>query len=479
MSKHLQLLCVAFVVAVWVTGTPAAESWPQFRGVNGSARSTDSAVLPNELSPNKNVIWKVELPPGHSSPTVFGNAIYVTAVRNERLVTMALDRGDGKVLWEAEAAHQGLEQIHRIGSHAQATCATDGERVVSFFGSSGLFCYEVSGKLLWSQPMGPFNNGFGAATSPILVDDWVILCQDHDTDSFLMAIDKRSGETVWKTDRSESPRNFCTPVIVEVDGKKQIVVAATLRVVGYDLASGQEVWTVRGIARAACSSPAIADDGTIYIASWAGGGEPGARIEVDPFADVIASKDVNGNETLERDELDKDGPIERRFTQVDRDNTDSITRDEYEYFRGLFESSRNVVVAIKPGGKGDVTQSRVTWEFTKFVPFIASPLYADGNVFLVKDGGILTAIDSQTGAAVKTKRLSATGAYYSSPVAGDGKVYLLNERGQLTVVTGESKWQVLSRADFGEDTYATPAIVGGQIFLRTTGHLYCFGLLKE
>ena len=267
-------------------------------------------------------------------------------------------------------------------------------------------------------------------------------------------------------------------MIVEVGGRKQIVVAGTLRVVGYDFATGKEVWTVRGIARAACSSPGIADDGTVFIASWAGGGEPGARIAVRPFAEVLAARDANGNGTLEADELEEGGPIHRRFTQVDRDNTNTITREEYEYFRGLFDKSRNVVVAIKPGGQGDVTQSHVAWEFTKFVPFIASPLYANGNVFLVKDGGILTTIDAKSGTPIKTKRLPATGAYYSSPVAGDGKAYLLNERGRLTVITAAGDWRVLSTSDFGEDTYATPAIVGGRIYLRTRGHLYCFGLSK-
>ena len=476
MSRCFQVLVVVLVVAAMTTKLPATESWPQFRGINGSARSTSSEQLPDELSPSVNVIWKVKCPPGHSSPAIFGKTIYLTAVRDEQLLTLALDRDNGRVRWEAEAPHEGLEEIHRIGSHAQATSATDGGRVVSFFGSCGLFCYDTSGKLLWKRPMGPFNNGFGAAISPILVDDWVILCQDHDTDSFLMAIDKQTGKTVWTTDRSEFPRNFCTPVIAEVDGKKQIVVAGTLRVVGYDAATGKEIWTVRGIARAACSSPGIAEDGTIYIASWAGGGEPGARIVVAPFAQEVALRDANENGTLELNELEEDGAIHRRFSQVDRDNTETITRQEYEYFRGLFKDSRNVVVAINPGGKGDVTQSRVTWEFRKFVPFIASPLYANGNVFLVKDGGILTSLDAKTGTPIKTKRLSATGAYYSSPVAGDGKVYLLNERGKLTVITDEGQWRVLSNADFGEDSYATPAIVDGKIYLRTTEHLYCFGL---
>lgn len=473
---RFHLPCCLLAILSAATAAPAEDSWPQFRGVNGAARSASARKLPTVLSPEENVLWKTPLPPGHSSPVVAGNHIYLTAVRDEKLFTIALDRASGKIIWQAEAAHGGLETIHRIGSHAQATPATDGERVVSFFGSCGLICYASDGRPLWNRPLGPFNNDFGAAISPLIVDDFVILCQDHDTDSFLIALDKRTGETIWKTDRGEFPRNYCTPVIVEVQGGKQIVVAATLRVVGYDLATGREQWTVRGIARAACSSPGLSEDGTVFIASYAGSGE---RIAVAPFQVVAQTRDTNKNGTLEESELEEQGPIQRRFSQVDRDKTGSITREEYEYFRGLFEKTRNVVVAIKPGGTGDVTQSRVVWEFTKFVPFIASPLCVEGTVFLMKDGGILTSVDALTGTAIKTKRLWANGAYYSSPVAGDGRVYLLNQKGELTVVSAAGDWEVLSKSSFGEEAYATPALVGGRIYLRTAGHLYCFGSAGE
>ncbi|MEO1997572.1 MAG: PQQ-binding-like beta-propeller repeat protein [Planctomycetaceae bacterium] len=452
-----------------------AEVWPQFRGPQGAARSDSPRKLPDRLGVDTRVVWKVALPPGHSSPVLSADHVYLTAVKDRQLVTLAVDRGTGTRLWEAVASYDKLEAIHRIGSHAQASPVTDGERVISFFGSCGLLCYDRQGQLLWRKPMGPFNNDFGAAISPLISGDRVILCQDHDTGSFLESIDKRTGRTIWRTDRSEFPRNYCTPVIVTVAGRKQIVVAATLRVVAYDFESGREVWTVRGIARAACCSPAIDRDGTLYIASYAGGGEPGARIRVPEFTEVATARDTNQNGTLEADELEEGGPIRRRFSQVDRDKTGTITRGEYEYFRKLFAKSRNVVVAITPGGHGDVTRSRVTWESTKFVPFIASPVAVNGHVFTVKDGGILTSFDAATGQPVLTKRLPATGNYYSAPVAGDGKLYLINERGQMTVVRALGTWSVISKSEFGESVYATPAIADGQIYVRTSGHLYCFG----
>jgi len=141
----------------------------------------------------------------------------------------------------------------------------------------------------------------------------------------------------------------------------------------------------------------------------------------------------------------------------------------------LFDKSRNVVIAVKPGGQGDVSDTNVLWTFEKFVPFCSSPLYYRGRLFTVKDGGILTSLDAKSGAALKTGRLPATGNYYASPVAGDGKVYILNERGALTVINDSGDWEVLHTADFGEDTYATPALLDGKIYLRTSKHLYCFG----
>lgn len=469
-------LPLALVICV-VTGLAAlparaADAWPQFRGPNSGGVAPGTASLPDEIGPQTNVAWKTALPPGHSSPVIDGTKIFLTAVADKKLVTIALDRATGRQLWQAEAPYETLEKIHGIGSYAQPSPATDGQRVVSLFGSSGLYCYDLDGRLLWRRAMGPFNNDFGAGSSPILVDDYVILCQDHDRDSFLMALDKRTGATVWRTDRAEFPRNYCTPVIWQAGGKQQIVVAATLRVVGYDFATGRELWTVRGISRMVCMTPVVGDDGVLYVAGWAGGGDPGERIQVGPFEEA-AVHDANRNGLLEEDELPT-GPIKQRFTQVDRDKSGGITREEYEFFRGLFDRGRNVILAIKPGGSGDITDTHVLWEHTRHVPFCASPLVYRGVVFTVKDGGILSAYDAHAGQVLKQGRLPATGEYYASPVAGDGKIYLVNSQGQATVVRAAGSWEVLHSADFGEETHATPAILGGRIYWRTASHLYCF-----
>lgn len=471
--KPVHLLCavVCFALPAFV----CAGDWPQFRGPAGRAVAVSSAALPAAVGPERNVIWKAELPPGHSSPVVVGNRVYVTGIRDKnRLVTIALDRVTGKIVWETEAQFEKLEEIHPSGSHATPSPTCDGERVVSFFGSAGLFCYDMAGKQLWNIPMGPFKNDFGSGTSPLIVDDRVILCQDHDTDSFLMSVDKQTGRVVWKIDRGEFPRNYCTPAIWTVNGKKQIVVAATLRIVAYDFDSGEEVWTVRGVARIVNMSPVVGADGNLYVACWSPGAEANDRINTPPFEEAVAESDANKNGSLSKDEL-ADGATKQRFTQIDRDKSGEITREEYESMRKVFQQARNVVMAIRPGGTGDISKSHVLWEYTRVIPYCPSPVVYGDQLYLIKNGGILTILDIKTGKALKEGRINATGDYYSSPVAGDGKVYLLSQRGKLTVLEAAEGWKELDSADFGEDAYATPALVDGRIYLRTAGHLYCFG----
>lgn len=453
---------------------PAFAQWPQFRGPAGRGIPAVEKPLPTEIGPDKNVLWKVAIPAGHASPVIAGEQIYLAAVRNEKLLTIALDRATGKTLWEKEAAHEKLEKVHRIGSHAQSTSATDGERVVSFFGSSGLWCYRTNGELMWSHRMGPFNNDFGAGSSPIIVGNRVILGQDHDTNSFLAAFDKETGRELWRVDRGEFPRGYSTPCVWEVNGKTQLVVCGAIRVIGYDLETGKPVWTARGISRMACATPSIGDDGLLYVSGWSAGGDPGERVALEPFDKFMAAADKNGNATLEADET-PDGPLKTRFSQCDRDKSGSITRLEYEEYRGLFEQSQNVILCIRPGGSGDISETHIVWRQPKQVPFCASPLIYQGKMYTVKDGGIFASLNLASGRALKATRLTATDDYYASPVAGDGKIFLFNEEGKASVISAGEAWQVLSTAEFNEAVYATPAIVDGRIYVRTTGQLYCLG----
>lgn len=283
-------LILATIYLLFATAAIAGD-WPQFRGPNATGIPSDDLPLPDEVGPDKNVVWKTELPPGHSSPIIAGDRIYLTAVTDDKqLLTIGMDRASGRLLWQQAAPYEMPEVIHGTGSLAQPTPASDGELVVSFFGSSGLLAYDKEGKLLWSKRLGPYKNDFGAGSSPILVGDKVILCQDHDLDSHIVAYDKRTGEELWKTDRPAAHRNYCTPVVWDHNGLETVVVAGTLQVTAYDVTTGKEQWSIGGISRAVCMTPVVAKD-RLYAAGWSAGGEEGERIKVEAFDKVAPSID--------------------------------------------------------------------------------------------------------------------------------------------------------------------------------------------
>ena len=450
-------------------------SWPQFRGHNSNGLALEATKrLPTKIGPEGGFVWKTKLPAGHSSPVIAGGKVFLTAVRESKLVTFCLDQKTGMILWENTAPLRELEEIHSIGSYAQCSPVTDGNVVLSLFGSSGLYCYDVNGKELWNVPMGPFVNEFGAGNSPLLVDGKVIVVQDHDADSFIQAFDVQTGDSVWKTDRSEFPRNYCSPVVWEYGGKKHLVVAATLRTVGYDAENGKEVWTVQGLSRSVCTTPVVGSNNHLYVAGWAAGGDTDSRIVLPEWGTAISQWDKDNSGTIEKDEL-PDGPIKPRFPQFDRDRTNKITQAEYTWYRGVFEKAENRVFCVKPGGKGDISTSHVTWQFRRYLPFCSSPLFVNGYVFTVKNGGIVTSLNAATGEDLKTARVEGTGNYYASAVAGDNKIYLADQKGVVSVISSFAEWTELHTVEFGDEIYATPAIVDGKIYLRTNGHLYCFG----
>jgi len=459
-----------------LAASPArSEEWPQFRGPLAAGVSHSPLSLPVAVGPDSHVVWKTKLPPGHSSPVISRGRVFLTAAEGETLETIGLDQETGRILWRAAAPHDSLEKIHRTGSLAQSSPATDGEIVVAFFGSSGLYAYDRDGKPLWSHRMGPFKNDFGAGSSPIIEGDRVILVQDHDTDSFIAAFDKRTGKEIWRADRSEFLRNYSTPIIWTVGDQKQIVVAATLRIVGYDLATGEEAWSVAGVSRIVNMTPVIGPDNTLYAACWSPGSTGEERAPPLPVDELFAA-DADKNGTIEESEFPEHA-LKRRFTQLDRDKDTHISRAEYEAVVRTHEAGRNVVLAIAPGGRGDITKTHVRWEYGKTIPYCPSPLYVNGALLMVKDGGILTVLDAASGKQLKQARLSATGNYYASPVTGDGKIYLLSQDGELTVLSADRSFETLHSVALEGDGHATPAIADGRLYVRAGDRLFCFGNL--
>lgn len=214
----------------------------------------------------------------------------------------------------------------------------------------------------------------------------------------------------------------------------------------------------------------------LYLAIWAPGGDAGAsdRIAPIPWAEALARDDKNGDGAFQSNEPG-DPQIRQRFTQIDRDKDGRIDEREYTSMRKVFEDSNNVAMRIKPGCVGDATETHVAWKQEKNIPYVPSSIVYRGFMFMSRNGGVVTALDAETGKIAKQARVEARGDYFSSPVAGDGKVYLLSEAGELTVISAEGEWKELHHAAFEEETFATPAIVGGRIYLRTAAAVYCFG----
>ncbi len=253
----------AWSAKVFSVAVLTAANWPGFRGPNGSGVGETSA-LPLEFGPAKNVIWKTDLPAGKSSPVLTEAHIFLTGWTADSLLTLALDRATGKLLWKSSAPRKRSEHLHNLNSAASATPATDGTNVYVFFGDLGLISYGPDGKERWRIPLGPFTNLHGMSASPIVVDDKVVLVCDQDTESFVLGIEKDTGKVAWKTARPEVVHGFSTPsVYVAPSGEKQIVVPGSYVLISYSAETGEKLWWVRGLTWQVKPAGIVAD-GVIY-----------------------------------------------------------------------------------------------------------------------------------------------------------------------------------------------------------------------
>ncbi|MBT4864435.1 MAG: PQQ-binding-like beta-propeller repeat protein [Planctomycetaceae bacterium] len=470
---------VAMILAGIVTvsvGVNAAEPSSYFRADHGRAAS-DNASLPTDFASKANLAWQTPLAPGNSTPCVSGNSIFLTTWQKEskELATVALDRKTGKLRWKRVVPTTEIEDFHTAGSPASATSASDGRRVYSFFGSYGLLCYNFEGKLLWEHRLGPFQDEFGASSSPVLVDGKVILVEDHDIDSYLIAIDKLTGKQVWKTSRAGSTRSYATPIVVETkSGGKQLIVAGSLQITGYNIETGKRIWWMNGLSRLVDPTPVFAN-GLLYIATQTTGGDQSERISMGPFPDALKAYDKNGDSKVGKNELPA-GDILTRFFRIDLDQDQKLDRDEWDKHARVFKQARNAALAVDPNGKGDVSDTHVKWVYRRSLPTVPSSVVYRGVMYMVKDGGIITSLDASNGQMLHQARAVGRGNYYASLVAGDGKVYLASERGVITVLKAGTRFETLASHDFAERMMATPVIAGGKMYVRTDAGLYVFGV---
>ncbi len=484
------LLALAGCGAAFITGATAAtgEDWSRFRGPNGTGIST-ATNLPVEFAPDKNVLWKTPLPPGHSSPVLSRTRIYVTAhtpttakdKTTYQLFVIALDRQTGKELWRREIPRTHKGRLENVNGPASASPVTDGENCYAFFQDYGLIAFDANGKEKWRMPLGPFNIFYGYGASPMLVDDKIIVPVDQDLGSFLLAVDKNSGKVKWKTDRPEVISGYSTPTIYQPKtGPKQLLIPEAFQLSAYSVADGKRVWWVRGLA---CEMKSVIsyDNEYAYINGWGFPlNQPGRQIATIPFAEGLKRYDKNNDGFVGRDEISGDDPISKvlnpnyGFDAFDMNRDLKLDTKDWDVFRAMM-ASENGLLAIKLGGQGDMTEKAIRWKYQRPVPQVPSTLLYQGALFMVNDSGILISFDPATGNVIKQGRLKgAIDKYFASPVGADGKVYLISQDGTVSVVKAVGEWDVLSVNALGDEVFATPAIDNGKLYIRTKNTLYCF-----
>jgi outer membrane protein assembly factor BamB len=423
-------MLVTLLVASAIAQSPMNVWWPQFRGPNSAG--IGEGKPPVQFSPTQKVLWKTPLGSGLSSPAIWAGRIFITEFdkSTRTLATVCIDRRSGKILWRRPVSAPEIEKVHEISSPAAPTPVTDGERVYVYFGSYGLVAYDFDGNVKWEIKLPNPQNIYGAVASPITAGDFLIL-NHQGKDAYLIALNRRDGRTVWKTDRSRFQFGWSTPVHWRHDGIDEIAVLGgdfrpNQRLMVYNLADGAERWWVEGLPPCGKSTPVLGG-GMLFFAA--------PDIILEPAAE-------------------KQNP--QRAEQIYANNASRVT-------------------AVRPGGKGEVNQTNIVWSEHKGVPGVPSPLYYKERLYTFLNGGIVYCRNAKSGQLVYNGRLDAPGYYYSSPVAADNRIYIASADGIVVVLDAGPELKVLARNQLDGGILATPAVIEGKIYVRTDGHLYAFG----
>ena len=469
---------VAFGFLLLVTGGRADAQWSQFRGPNGAGVDS-STGYPVEFSPTKNMAWKATIPYGQSSPIVVGTRLYGTASEGAkaegRLITFCLDTRTGRELWRRDVKRERVQNAYKANDPASPTPAADASGVVVFFPELGLISYGNDGKERWRHALGSFKNFYGMAGSPIIAEGLVVLVCDQVSGSFVIALDRVTGRLRWKTDRPGAAIGWSTPIVFrpEATGSADLIVLGTSRLDAYELKTGVSRWWLPIGSTGSLGTPLV--DGDTLMISTVGSNEPW----MPTFASALSQYDKDKDGRLSFEEFRNDPNLGDQFGWVDENDDKIILAAEWEKTRayGMGEWG---AMAVRPGNaRGQLAASAVRWRVQKNIPYIPAPLLYQGVFYLVKTGGIITSLDPATGKMLKQGRSpNAIGDYYASPVAADGKVFLANTEGKITVIKAGAEWEVLAVNEMGDEISATPALNNGRLYVRTRSTMYCFSAAR-
>ncbi len=430
---------IAFSLALVLSFAASAnERWPQFRGPSATGVADDPR-LPDTWSKTENVAWATEIPgTGWSSPVVWGDNIFVTTVISKeakeapkkglyfggerkaaldehRWVVYCVDWKTGKIRWEREV-HKGApaHSRHLKNSYASETPVTDGERVYAYFGNIGLFCFDMNGKPLWSKKWGAFDTryGWGTAASPVLHKNRIYVVNDNEQESFIIALDKKTGNQVWRVNREEGS-NWATPYIWENPLRTEIITPGTKRVRSYDL-DGKLLWELSGMSSIAIPTP-FSQFGLVYVASGYVG---------DQHRPVYAIR-----------------------------------------------AGASGDISLK---EGETSNKHIAWYQPQAGPYNPSPIVYGDYYYTLLDRGFVTCHNAKTGQEVygKQRMEAGAGAFTSSPWAYNGKIFCLSEDGDTFVIQAGPEYKLVGKNSLDEMCMATPAIARGSLIIRTASKLY-------
>ncbi|HBY59438.1 MAG TPA: hypothetical protein DEH78_06420 [Solibacterales bacterium] len=467
-------MTMRLAIALTLGTTLLAADWPRYRGPNGDGVSAEKN-LPAEIGVEKNVVWKTATLKGHSSPIVVGGRVLFTGWEGDERAVLCYDAAKGTQLWRKGITKSRTETAHPLNGPTTPSLATDGKIVFAFFPEFGLLAYDLDGKELWRTPVGPFGAIQGMATSPVYADGLVMLLIDTPEEAWLRAYEAKTGKEKWKVERPVGVLgSYATPSLYKpANGPLQLIVSGAVELTGYQVRTGERLWWARGVTYGPAALPLVAGD-SVYTT------EPAGDLG-QPFAATIKPYDKDQSGTIELAELGDSVPhriMHRLFSAIDKHygNKDGVvTQKEFDT---AFDPSRpgGGLVRVRLNGKGDVSTTHVAWRHTKGLPYVTAPVLLEGVLYSVRNGGILSTFDAESGKLLREARLKdAPGDYYASPVAADGKIYFFSKDGKATVVKAGPDWESISSAELNEQIIATPAIAGGRLYVRTAGHLYCFG----
>ena len=403
-----------------------AGNWPAWHGPNGSG-VTPETNLPVRWSATENVRWKVPLPDrGNSSPIVWRDRVFITqAIEKEnRLTVMCLNRADGRVLWRSGITRSEKDPTHETNPYGSASPVTDGERVIAWFGSAGVYCYDLNGKELWRRDLGKQSHQWGYAASPVIYGDLCFLNFGPGERTFLIALDKKTGKTVWKvdvpqvqpatrTDGFAGQRNgvigsWSTPITINVQGRDELIISFPEQVRAFDPKTGKELWVCDGLNPLIYSSPIYGDGVVVAMGGFLG-----------------------------------------------------------------------TLVAVKPGGTGNVTATHRLWKRERNKNQLGTGVIHEGHFYVFDTPGIAECIELNTGKLVWEKRVSGVGPKnesWSSMILSGDKIYILNQSGDTIVLRASPKFELISANSIGNElTNSTLAVSEGEFFIRTHENLWCIG----